>query len=104
MVRARPARAIVRTPTTRVGSTRVVMSEPVGPRPSILGGLTVGELVEVAAQILAAIQPLPAAPVAVGHSETDVANLVTYQTALAQHAKRDEQLRTIGSLVGKILD
>ena len=34
----------------------------------------------------------------------DVENLVLYQSALALHAKRDEQLRTLGSLVGKLLD
>ena len=51
----------------------------------------------------AAIQPLPGAPPAQGHVETDVENLVIYQTALATHAKRDEQLRTLGSLLGKLL-
>jgi hypothetical protein len=35
--------------------------------------------------------------------ETDVENLVIYQTALATHAKRDEQLRTLGSLLAKVL-
>ena len=43
------------------------------------------------------------APNAQGDVETDVENLVIYQTALATHAKRDEQLRTLGSLLGKIL-
>ena len=68
-----------------------------------IAGLSPGELVEVAAQILAAIQPLPAPPRASGQTELDVENLVTYQGALATHAKRDEQLRTLGSLVGKLL-
>ena len=68
-----------------------------------LGGMTTAELVDVAAQILAAIQPLPAAPTAAGDVETDVENLVMYQTALATHAKRDEQLRTLGSLLGRFL-
>ena len=71
---------------------------------TIIGGLTAGELIEAAAQALAAIQPLPAPPVAAGHAETDVANLVLYQSALATHAKRDEQLRTLGSLVRKLID
>ena len=35
--------------------------------------------------------------------ETDVENLVIYQTALATHAKRDEQLRTLGGLLGRLL-
>lgn len=80
---------------------QVVVHQP-APR-SVLGGLSTGEIVEMAAQILAAIQPLPGAPSAQGHVETDVENLVTYQTALATHAKRDEQLRTLGNLIGRLL-
>lgn len=57
----------------------------------------------MAAQVIAAIQSLPAPPTAQGCTETDVENLVTYQTALAVHAKRDEQLRTLGNLVGRIV-
>jgi hypothetical protein len=79
----------------------VIQEEP--ERKKLLGDLTTGEVVELAAQLLAAIQPLPAAPTAAGEVETDVENLVIYQTALATHAKRDEQLRTLGSLLGKIL-
>ena len=66
-------------------------------------GLTTGELVDTGIQILAAITPLPAAPVAQGEAGVDVENLVTYQTALATHAKRDEQLRTLGNLLVRIL-
>ena len=36
-------------------------------------------------------------------TRTDVQNLITYQNALAIHAKRDEQLRTIGTLVGQLV-
>ncbi len=35
-------------------------------------------------------------------ADDDVPNLITYQSALATHAKRDEQLRTIGALVAKL--
>jgi len=80
----------------------VVYHQP-APLGSGLAGMTTAELVEVAAQILAAIQPLPGAPSAQGDVETDVENLVIYQTALATHAKRDEQLRTLGSLLGRLL-
>ena len=66
-------------------------------------GMTTGELVDTGIQLLAAIQPLPAAPVAQGEAGIDVENLVTYQGALAQHAKRDEQLRTLGNLLVRIL-
>ena len=72
-------------------------------KPSVLAGMTVAELVDMGAQLLAAIQPLPAAPTAAGELETDVENMVIYQTALATHAKRDEQLRTLGSLLGRLL-
>jgi hypothetical protein len=66
-------------------------------------GMSTGELIDTAIQILAAITPLPAAPVAQGDASTDVDNLVTYQGALATHAKRDEQLRTLGTLLVRIL-
>jgi hypothetical protein len=67
------------------------------------GGFTVGQIIEVAAQALAALQPLPAAPVATSDVSTDVGNMILYQTAIAQHAKRDEQLRTLGSLISKLV-
>ncbi len=110
----RPSRSSVVVPPSRrptvihSGGSRsadrraVVIQEEPQPK-KLLGDLTTGELVEFAAQILAAIQPLPGAPTAQGEVETDVENLVIYQTALATHAKRDEQLRTLGSLLGKIL-
>jgi hypothetical protein len=66
-------------------------------------GMTTGELIDTGLQILTALQPLPAAPTAQGDAGTDVENLVTYQSALWQHAKRDEQLRTLGNLLVRIL-
>jgi hypothetical protein len=74
------------------------------PQSRPFAGMTTGELVEAGAALLAAIQPLPGAPSSTGHGETDMENLVTYQTALATHAKRDEQLRTLGALLGKFLN
>lgn len=68
-----------------------------------LGGLALGQIIEIASQVLAALQPLPAAPVATKEATTDVGNLVLYQSALATHAKRDEQLRTLGSLISKLV-
>jgi len=65
--------------------------------------LPTGEVLALAAQAFAALQPLPAAPVALGKADDDVSNLITYQSALATHAKRDEQLRTLGALVAKLL-
>lgn len=66
-------------------------------------GMTTGELIDTGIQLLAAIQSLPAAPTAQGEVTTDVENLLTYQSALWQHAKRDEQLRTLGGLLARIL-
>ena len=66
-------------------------------------GMSTGELIDTAIQILAAITPLPAAPTGQGDASTDLENLVTYQGALATHAKRDEQLRTLGTLLVRIL-
>ena len=86
-----------------VADRRAVVIQESEPTKKGIAGLSTGELIEVAAQILAAIQPLPGAPVAQGEVETDVENLVIYQTALATHAKRDEQLRTLGGLIGKLL-
>ena len=75
------------------------------PAPSFASrfGMSTGELIDTGIQLLAAIQPLPAAPTAQGEAGTDVENLMTYQGALAQHAKRDEQLRTLGNLLVRVL-
>ena len=72
-------------------------------RPRRFLDMPTGEVLALAAQAFAALQPLPAAPVALGKADDDVSNLITYQSALAIHAKRDEQLRTIGSLLAKFL-
>src|SRR5688500_15994111 len=73
--RRRPGRVVVagsRRPTIirhNVGgySRPVIVQQP----RRMFGGLSTGELVDMAAQILAAIQPLPGAPAAQGHVETD---------------------------------
>ena len=70
---------------------------------ALFGGLTIGQIIEMIAQAIAALQSLPAAPVGTQDVEKDVGNLVLYQTAIAQHAKRDEQLRTLGSLISKLV-
>jgi hypothetical protein len=66
-------------------------------------GMTMGELIDSGLQILTALQPLPSAPTAQGEPSVDVENLMTYQGALWQHAKRDEQWRTLGGLLARIL-
>jgi len=66
-------------------------------------GMSTGELIDSGLQILTALQPLPSAPTAQGEASVDVENLMTYQGALWQHAKRDEQWRTLGGLLARIL-
>jgi hypothetical protein len=70
---------------------------------TLLGKVTAGQLVDLVAQIFAALMPLPAAPVSTADIGTDVGNLILYQGALAQYAKRDEQVRTLGNLVTKLV-
>lgn len=70
---------------------------------ALLGKLTTGQIVEMVAQVFGALMTLPNAPVATRDIETDVGNLILYQGALASHAKRDEQVRTLGSLVAKLV-
>ena len=76
-----------------------------GPQDSFASrfGMSTGELIDTGIQLFAAISPLPAAPVAQGDAGIDVENLMTYQGALWHHAKRDEQLRTLGGLLVHIL-
>ncbi len=86
------------------GREVVIYQEPPAPqRSGLLANLTTDEIVELAAQVFASIQPLPAGPTATGDVKFDIENLITYQGALALHAKRDEQLRTIGSLLSKLI-
>ena len=83
---------------------RQVAADPVEyPERRLFGNLTGSEAVEVGSQILASLQPLPVAPVATGRLEVDVENLTLYHAAVALHFKRDEQLRTIGSLLAKLM-
>ena len=98
-----PSRTVVMRPMPN----QLAYAQPVAytqaPASSLLGNLTTGQVVEMVAQIFAALQGLPAAPVATKDVGTDVGNMVLYQSALASHAKRDEQLRTLGALVAKLV-
>ena len=80
-----------------------VMYGPIPGRSTLLAGMSTGQLIDVVAQIFAALMPLPAQPVATTDASTDVQNLITYQGALASYAKRDEQIRTLGSLITKLV-
>lgn len=97
--------AYAQTPVYHAAQPQVFYA---GPQPfsgaaALFGRLTTGQLIEMIAQGYAALQSLPSAPVATRDLETDIANLVLYQGAIASHAKRDEQVRTLGSLVAKLV-
>jgi len=68
----------------------------------LLGRFTIAQVVEAIAQGIAAMKSLPTAPAATRDVETDVANMVLYQTALADHAKFDERIRTLGGIIAKL--
>jgi hypothetical protein len=72
-----------------------------------LGGLfantTPGQLIDLVAQVFAAVMTLPTPPTPTSDPATDVPNLITYQTAITQYEKRDEQIRTLGNIVQKLL-
>ncbi len=70
---------------------------------SRLAQLATPALIEGAAKVLASFLPVLPAPAPTGDVEDDIANGFTYQAALAAHAKRDEQIRTLGWLASKLL-
>jgi hypothetical protein len=69
----------------------------------LLGNASIGPLVEMGTAGFAALQELPPAPTATDDVATNLQNILIYQTALANHAKRNERVRTLGSLIGKLL-
>jgi len=109
--RMQPTRTIVVPPNQRpvwYGSqppAQVIYATPQQPSfaGSLFGKLTVGQVIEMVTQLFAALQSLPAAPIGTKDTSVDLNNLMLYQGALAQHAKRDEQVRTLGSLVAKVV-
>jgi hypothetical protein len=89
--------------TSGYSQPQVIVAQPQPASFASRFGMSTGELIDSGIQILAALLPLPASPVAQGNTGIDLENLVTYQTALATFAKRDEQLRTAGALLVRIL-
>ena len=106
---AAPVRTMVAQPSRVYGPPAqpqpqiIYAAPPQTTASALLGRVTPGVLVDLVAQIFAALMPLPAAPVATDTAATDVGNLILYQSALASYAKRDEQVRTLGNLVTKLL-
>jgi|SRR5580692_390393 hypothetical protein len=70
---------------------------------SVFGRMSTGQVIDMVAQIFAALMPLPGAPSVTSDADTDAGNLILYQTSLAQYAKRDEQVRTLGNLIVKLV-
>ncbi|MCC6997108.1 MAG: hypothetical protein IT370_21015 [Deltaproteobacteria bacterium] len=82
----------------------VVAAPPPPPAPrSLLGDISLGTLVQLGAMGYAALAPLPPKPAVMGDPRTDQQNLLTYQEALAQHAKRAQQISTLGLIGGALL-
>ncbi|MCW5803922.1 MAG: hypothetical protein KIT31_16225 [Deltaproteobacteria bacterium] len=101
-----PVRTMVAQPVRTVAQAQpqIIYAQPsVSPAAHLFGNVSAAQLVDLVAQIFAALMPLPAAPTATADTSTDIGNLITYQTALATYAKRDEQVRTLGNLVTKLL-
>lgn len=77
--------------------------------PAGVGGLfrrplSFGRGASLLAQIVASLMPLPSKPTALGKAEDDIANALLYQQALAQHAQRDERIRTIGAVLAELAE
>jgi hypothetical protein len=75
----------------------------VGAGAGMFGRMSTGQVIDMVAQIFAALMPLPAAPSVTSDANTDSGNTILYQSALAQYAKRDEQVRTLGNLIVKLV-
>lgn len=106
---APPSRTVYVPPTAQVplAQAPIVYAQPLpqqqSPFGTLFGKLTAGQAIEIVTQLFAALQPLPAAPVPTRNSDTDSGNLILFQDALAKHAKRDEQVRMVGSLVARLM-
>ncbi|MFT3693963.1 MAG: hypothetical protein QM831_12540 [Kofleriaceae bacterium] len=85
------------------GYPQPYMLPPGSTMSNIFGRVTAGQMVDMVAQIFAALMPLPSAPNTTSDMATDMQNLVTYNASLATAAKRDEQIRTLGNLVTKLV-
>ena len=62
------------------------------------GNLKWGLIADAGAKAVAAIQPLPDAPRMGTDATKNMQDLADYHEALAQHAKRSQQLTTLGSI------
>jgi len=86
-----------------VQSNPAMAGQVPSPMGSKLGQLATPALIQGVAMLLASFLPVPPAPTATGDVEDDVANGITYQAALAAHAKTDEKIRAAGFLLAQFL-
>jgi hypothetical protein len=73
------------------------------PFQSWFGNVGKGEILDLIIQGLVALTPPPDAPNATGDIGTDLGNLMLYQGAVTSYEKRDEQLRTLGYGLRKLI-
>ena len=100
-----------------VNPSYVLPQQPSTPQPSsnlasILGGFgDVGVLANLVAQVVGAFLPLPDAPKPQDSVDSEnqslnaavnSSNMIRYQSALAQFARRDQQILTLGSVLEKL--
>jgi len=92
--RGRPSQTVVvRRPAAAVAA-------PVARSPIVhkYGNLKWGLIADAGAKALAAIQPLPGAPNMGSDATKNLQFLADYHQSLAEHAKRSQQLTTLGSI------
>ena len=61
---------------------------------SVFGKMTTGQVIDMVAQIFAALMPLPAAPTATADASTDVGNLIAYFTDREHRNRRIVNTKT----------
>jgi hypothetical protein len=90
-----------------------VIPQPQSNLGTILAGFgDLGTLANIVAQAFAAFLPLPAAPdphdstdndTIMANTHANSVNLIKYQNALAQFARRDQQILTLGNVIKELL-
>jgi hypothetical protein len=91
-------------PSMYANQTPLIYSQPFPQMgaPMLFGRFTIAQVIDAVVKGFAAMKSLPTAPAPTRDTATDVANMVRYQNALADHAKFDERIRTLGDIVAKL--
>ena len=69
---------------------------------NFLNSWTLGDFLQVGSEVMAALRELPTAPTPTGDVATDLANTITHQKLLAQHAKEVERILAVGRIGGRL--